>query len=504
MQFCTQCGQKIEQEGECPNCSSGNSGHVGKNQRKGGINKTLIGVLMVAILVVGGFVILYQSPAEKANELFVEASSLVQSIPELQNESFLNAFNSANEAQTAVDTILSEYSETDLAVNIVKGEAKIGPYSSKELEEVISQLGSKAEAETSPLAAAHYIALNSEGNSYEKYTELLFIAQDYAELGDYEKANGILTYTEEMSRYLEDELGKEGILAETAIGYAYIKQFDRALQVVEKIQDEKLPTFTLVALTFIASELAENGQMDKAVEVLSEAYELHSEEEWFRLWASGHLAAAYAKVGEKGRALEMLGQTIEKVESDGINRNIAYGYLRAGEYDKALQTIVDIDGEGHQLYVILKLLREIEDNNMDKISDILPQALRVAETVSSNIGIRSIIIAEIAGSYAKIGEKDKAVELLTNSLELVKDENHPHPYFKAQALAFIAGSFAEAGQEDKALEIAYLTLQEIQKITDDISQARGLSKLGYEMEERDLKTNKEMQVLLHSLISNYH
>jgi len=78
----------------------------------------------------------------------------------------------------------------------------------------------------------------------------------------------------------------------------------------------------------------------------------------------------------------------------------------------------------------------------DKASEILSQALRVARTIEV---LKSSALHDIADSYAKVGQKEKALQIART----IEDA-----YYKSLALRDIADSYAKVGQYNEALQVA--------------------------------------------------
>ena len=91
-------------------------------------------------------------------------------------------------------------------------------------------------------------------------------------------------------------------------------------------------------------------------------------------------------------------------------------------------------------------------------------ALLIAKTIKHEFW-KAAALAEIAGIYAKAGQKEKAAELLSQALETVKTINHP---VKDSALYQIASSYAEVGQFIQALETT-------KEIKDEYDETRALA-----------------------------
>ena len=99
-------------------------------------------------------------PNEKANELYVEASQLMQSAKTV--ESYSEAFEIYNSALKNIQRIMSKYSTSTLAVQLVSGETKIEGLALSEFQKLEGHLKRLAEAEQNLLSCALFIAKTIE------------------------------------------------------------------------------------------------------------------------------------------------------------------------------------------------------------------------------------------------------------------------------------------------------------------------------------------------------
>lgn len=118
-----------------------------------------------------------------------------------------------------------------------------------------------------------------------------------------------------------------------------------------------------------------------------------------------------------------------------------------------------------------------------KALEILPEALQVAKTVvvegktmwllTESLTFLFIgeseptALATVASKYAEVGEEGKAIEILSEALQAVKEiEDFDRPSFRAKVLAEIAGGYVQAGQKKKSLEILASALLLAKSIED--------------------------------------
>ena len=158
-------------------------------------------------------------PNEKANELYVEASQLMQSAKTV--ESYSEAFEIYNSALKNIQRIMSKYSTSTLAVQLVSGETKIEGLALSEFQKLEGHLKRLAEAEQNLLSCALFIAKTIENANF-KAVALAEIAGKYAEVGQKEKAAQIVSQALETAKTIEDVYFKAVALAEIAGKYAEV------------------------------------------------------------------------------------------------------------------------------------------------------------------------------------------------------------------------------------------------------------------------------------------
>ena len=104
-------------------------------------------------------------------------------------------------------------------------------------------------------------------------------------------------------------------------------------------------------------------------------------------------------------------------------------------------------------------------------------ALLIAKTIKHEFW-KAAALAEIAGIYAKAGQKEKAAELLSQALETIQTTQTTNDEFqKARLLAEVAGSYAKAGQKVKAAELLSQALETTKTIEDEFMKIVALAQI---------------------------
>ena len=357
------------------------------------------------------------SPDKKSNKLFNEAVQLVESAQEVEKTSFSDALKFYTEALKKIKKIQSKYPSTLMAKELISGEARIGPFTITKFKEVVvPRAKMKVDAVENPLAFA------------------LFVVET---IKDSEK-----------SRRLAN-IGMR--LANIASAYAKGGQYDKALQISEKITNsfDKAMAWVFISMAYI-----EVNQKDKAFEILSQALQItKTMEPYSKVRTMGELAGTYAEAGQKDKASEILSQALQVAKTmkysqtkDRLLVEIAGAYAKAGQYDKALQIA-------------------------DKIE--------VAHPFVS-------ALADISVTYAKAGQYDKALQLAEKIM--VEYSN-----IKARTLAEIAVIYAKTGQCYQALQLAKTIIYSDIKPVALIRIGVAYAEVSPEIDER---TNK----ILHKII----
>jgi tetratricopeptide (TPR) repeat protein len=192
----------------------------------------------------------------------------------------------------------------------------------------------------------------------------------------------------QIAQKIEDGWGRSWALREIAIAVAEAGQFDRALQIAQKI-DELDRSSVLVGV------LAKAGQFDRALQIAQKIEDASG-----RSWALSDIAIVLAKAGQFDRAL----QIAQKIEDESIRSWALVGVLaKAGQFDRALQ-----------------IAQEETENELD----------------------HSLALKYIAAALAEAGQLDRALEVA---------ETIDHPIARLQALAAIVAAKREAekGESEK-------------------------------------------------------
>jgi tetratricopeptide (TPR) repeat protein len=222
----------------------------------------------------------------------------------------------------------------------------------------------------------------------------------------------------QIAQKIEDGWGRSWALREIAIAVAEAGQFDRALQIAQKI-DELDRSSVLVGV------LAKAGQFDRALQIAQKIEDASG-----RSWALSDIAIVLAKAGQFDRAL----QIAQKIEDESIRSWALVGVLaKAGQFDRALQIAQKIEDESIRSWALVGVLAKAGQ---------FDRALQIAQEETENELDHSLALKYIAAALAEAGQLDRALEVA---------ETIDHPIARLQALAAIVAAKREAekGESEK-------------------------------------------------------
>jgi len=195
---------------------------------------------------------------------------------------------------------------------------------------------------------------------------------------------------------------------------------------------------------------AKAGQYEKAFELVEELWDEHS-----KSVALTVIADNYSEAGHKEKALETLNKALklaEKIKEDMLL-----------VYDKG-DVLAEISG---------KAINFVETEHKDKALEIFNKTLELVKKLEDE-NVRSNVLANIAGNCAEAGQKEKALELISQALK-ISEEEIKDVHSKCYALANIAKNYAKIGQKEKALELLNKAQKIAKEIKDETDRTDALS-----------------------------
>lgn len=294
-------------------------------------------------------------------------------------------------------------------------------------------------------------------------------------------------------------------LAEIAVRYAKIGQFDKAILLANEVEnrDERA-----VGLLKIAVEYWNDGEKDKALEIFNTIAETPATS--YRQYTLGLMAKQYAAAKQYERVFEIasikmqdsyhvsvaleaivdtfdvtrdnldvlasliqrLGKPCDVDDKSRILTKITVKYAEAGQYDYALRLAHKM-GRATSKNEVDNFDR---DNALQKIALILAdagqydRAIQVVNPAENYFKDKALI--EIAGKLIAAGQKGKALEILSQVLRpLLKDidKEYDDAGYRARRVSEVAVKYGQAESKDKAaklLEKALKSAKAVRKFTE--------------------------------------
>jgi tetratricopeptide (TPR) repeat protein len=311
-----------------------------------------------------------------------------------------------------------------------------------------------------------------EPSDSRDYT-IIDIAFNYALIGQYEKSLAVAEIVEDewkkVSKLFTDliwyyvEAGKHErvqdiiksfkgdlwLLEEAAISYAQQGECQRAIQINNEIVDEQSKSLTLIA---IADRYIDDGEIDRAIEILTQARELASklQKNHTKSWLLDVVAKKYAKAGRKDLAMQILPKSMS------FNQ-IAYSLIAAKDYEE----VIRLTESKQQHFTTLERVRiyinvadeYLKHQQEEMALSLLDKALTIADSLDSKIAKIEIQI-EIAQLYANAQQKELAISILNSATQIVKIVENK--IIISNELRNLASLYAELGCLEKAVDVAKL------------------------------------------------
>ncbi len=198
--------------------------------------------------------------------------------------------------------------------------------------------------------------------------QLQYLARMAGDRDDLELAEDLLDEALNFNETIEDSRSQSASLFTIVEAFTYLKQFDRALEIarsVPKIGDERAST-----LRMVAGEIAESGDVDRAIEVANDI----ENETWRRITFS-EVASKIAFAGRISEALALA----EEIENSQLKShaltNISIAIARQQDFDGAVELANTIEVDLSRSRAFLGIAREaIETGDRQRGSQLLSQA----------------------------------------------------------------------------------------------------------------------------------
>ncbi|WP_373528327.1 tetratricopeptide repeat protein [Nostoc sp.] len=232
------------------------------------------------------------------------------------------------------------------------------------------------------------------------------VAVKYAQVGQQAKGEQLLAQAFQSVKKKKDAGTKYLDLADIAIGYAKLGQFNQAIETTKLIKDylrsykdpfDSINAKTSEVFAEIAKMCAAAGRYEQAFQVIREIKRSDTQRE-----ALGVVAVEYAKKSQYEQAFQVLKEDVlkEKAETILFNPN----------GDLVLAKIVE---------------QATKAEPSAKAEQVLSQALEVAKTMKLHFRDHKVeVITAIAIGYTKIQQKDKSKQLLAQALKIAENTDY--------------------------------------------------------------------------------
>jgi tetratricopeptide (TPR) repeat protein len=249
------------------------------------------------------------------------------------------------------------------------------------------------------------------GTSFVKDTVLERIAINYAKLGDYDR--GI-----QIANKIVDDIPKSRALARIVAQYVAVGNYNQARQVADTIEVQTSKANALIEIA------AKTGDYQQALSVAQKI----DEEESVQLKSIilGKIALLYSKAGQEKQAVEVLSQ--------------------------ALQTAQKIEETGAKVRQLIKVaLQYAEVGKKEQAVAISSQVLQVASH-NQEANRKAEFLTRVAFVYETVGRHDLATSVFARALQIAQTVDNEDK--KAQTLAKLAIASAEIKPYNQVLPIA--------------------------------------------------
>lgn len=283
----------------------------------------------------------------------------------------------------------------------------------------------------------------------ERTGALTELAVRFSELGHDEKSAEVLSQAVEVATEA-DEASRDEALSQIASGHARLKHYDEAVSITEKIESVYLATSTLIELAIIEHE--DDARLADAVLLLSDAHDLIVEDEpqsqrdeAQHNYLLSRIALSYAYFGRADDALKAA-RVIGAIDAQirAVSEVTAH-FADSGEFDQALMTARSIEDETRKAHLLIRISRTmVAASAQERGIDILTEASRLVENIERPLD-KVQVTANLAIAYAEAGQKEHAVPLITQALQLTKSIGDAEA--KASALLSISDACARTEYE---------------------------------------------------------
>jgi lipopolysaccharide biosynthesis regulator YciM len=195
-------------------------------------------------------------------------------------------------------------------------------------------------------------------------------------------------------------------------------KFDQARRIAEQISDGGIK---LQAMTEVALAYKSVGQSEQAISLLSQAYQLAKPQPGNQ--SSAAWVGYFAQAGAYDRASQISNRFKDEYSRLSTRLQIAQAYLQAGQLNQAFERAQTVP-EGK-----LQPFGDIPDPKVEVIQGIVQRSLKTGQFELAIRAARSLnnprikvrALRTIAQTYAKQGQTNRALAVLTQAVEVAKN-----------------------------------------------------------------------------------
>lgn len=248
-----------------------------------------------------------------------------------------------------------------------------------------------------------------------------------------------------------------------------------------KINQQLLTFIIFASCLFMCIILACSGKNDNdaivnvALQMAQAAKDEYQKNQSFR-----SIAMHFAGIGEYARAIETTALIADTSEKATALYAIAIFYLEDAQYEQALHLAEIIEELRLRIWVACLTASEyIEEGNVDRALAILRQSLELTATIEDDLD-KSEALARIADAYADAGEREEALQLLNQALQIIESRKAAgYEWSERSVLVTMAEKYAKLGEMDRASMALNKVKQKILELKGDNSEYLKLLELWY-------------------------
>lgn len=411
----------------------------------------------------------FSDPGAKIGQSFRQACQEVTAAREMENASYASAYKLYNNAIAKLNNITGRYSSSEIALNLFKNQLKIGPYPFLEFkEDIIPSARLRAEAETNPLDCSFYAVNLLDTIQYEdklklmKAAKLAEISTRFSKNWQFGKAASVLTEGKTIVQTIYSDSFKVSALTEMSQIISAAGKKNEALQLLSQaktIAKTMLQSERPEALLKLVSAYCIIEQFESAEDLIIQFKSPLRDDAW------SIISQNYATHGKLRTALK----TAENITNDNLQAEtfqvIINQYAAKGRFEKAGNLVskinpLNIDWKTKALADIA--FHAGKDGKSDLAVSYFEQAIKTTNQFESyELPQKLSVLNYIAFRFIELKDNKNAIQLLESNSALAKNMSQ---FNRAEAFAEIAVAYGKIGESEKALQLVqsyipdYLTI----------------------------------------------